>query len=67
MPVLWVRALRFDALAQEHITCLGGGSQATKQHVVPPFGDVSGAELRACLVAITPVCLLLSYIVSLHR
>lgn len=28
MPVLWVRASRFDEinnLAQEHITCMGGG------------------------------------------
>lgn len=45
MPVLWVRASRFDEinnLAQEHITCMGGGggSQATKHHVVPPLGDV---------------------------
>lgn len=43
MPVLWVRASSFDEvnnLAQEHITFVGGGSQATKHHVMPPLGDV---------------------------
>lgn len=43
MPVLWVRASKFDEvnnLAQEHIIFVGGGSQATKHHVMPPLGDV---------------------------